>query len=144
MNLYYTTIDDDFVELYYSKINEEQNSGIDLIIVNDVSILPNQTLLIGSGIYCEPEFEGGYYLYPRSSIYKYNLILANMVGIIDNNYRGEIRMAIRNIGTTTIKLEKGTRLCQLCHPSLKPMKLIYKKILNVTERGHGGFGSTGK
>ncbi len=141
-SLFYNTIDNDYVKNYYNNIKYTDNSGIDLIVSENTKINPNETVLVGTGIFCEPDFNSGYYLYPRSSIYKYNLTLSNTIGIIDKNYRGEIKMALKNLSDKTINLHSGLSLCQLCHPSLVPMKLIYKEKLNETDRGDGGFGST--
>lgn len=87
-----------------------------------------------------------YYLYPRSSISKLNIRLANSVGIIDSGYRGEI-MGIFDILKDTITLEKYSRVLQICSGDLKPFYVnLVDTIeeLGITERGSGGFGSTGK
>ena len=87
-----------------------------------------------------------YYLYPRSSIIKYPLRLSNSVGIIDSGYRGNIK-ACFDVKTTNklIIVDKYTRLVQICSPTLKPLivKLLDNLELNITDRGNGGFGSTG-
>lgn len=94
----------------------------------------------------------GFYLYPRSSISKTPLMLANHVGIIDSGYRGSVIGAFRCLYSSNVHahskyaVESGTRLLQICHPSLCP---IYIQVvsdaseLSNTERGSGGFGSTG-
>jgi dUTPase len=88
----------------------------------------------------------GYYLYPRSSISKTPLRLANSVGIIDAGYRGNI-MAMFD---TQHDYEAGKmeRYAQICAPSLCPIfvELVDKEedLSKATERGVGGFGSTGK
>lgn len=88
-----------------------------------------------------------YYLYPRSSIIKTPLRLANSVGIIDSGYRGSIIAAFDCFPIeSTFYVEKHTRLVQLCSPTLKPLfvKLVDNEAdLNITHRGSGGFGSTG-
>jgi len=108
----------------------------------------------------------GYYVYPRSSISKTPLMLANHVGIIDSGYRGNIIAAVRKLPSdkdnslldsftltsplgfreySTYAVEKHTRLFQICHPSLCPVfvVLVPESELNSSERGEGGFGSTG-
>lgn len=119
------------------------DSGFDLIITNDVEHNMNtrSKWMLNTGIQCAPKFNSGYYLYPRSSISKTSLRLANSVGIIDQGYRGEILAVVD--GYTNFKIDKYTRLFQLCHPSLQPMKVTIVDELNDTERGSGGFGSTG-
>ena len=86
-----------------------------------------------------------YYLYPRSSISKTDLRLANSVGIIDSGYRGNIIGIFDYIGNTKMTINKGTRLVQLCSHNLLPFKSItIVDKLDDTERGDGGIGSTGK
>lgn len=91
-----------------------------------------------------------YYLYPRSSISKTNLRLANSVGIIDSGYRGNLIAMFDVIGDThfyTFSINKYDRLVQICAPNLAPFRVeIVDSLddLGQTERGDGGFGSTGK
>jgi len=92
----------------------------------------------------------GYYLYPRSSIAKTQLMMANHVGVIDSGYRNNLLSAFRYLpeageSKTPYKIAAGTRLVQICHPCLSP---IYVSILNdekyLTKTARtGGFGSTG-
>ena len=99
-----------------------------------------------------------YYLYPRSSISKTRVRLANNVGIIDSGYRGnigayfDVRDHRREGGRTgdlcgpETVLEKHQRVLQICSNDLSPFKVILIKNignLGATERGQGGFGSTG-
>jgi dUTPase len=88
----------------------------------------------------------GYYLYPRSSISKTPLRLANSVGIIDAGYRGNI-MAMFD-SHHDYEAGKMERFAQICAPSLCPIvvELVDKEedLSVITERGGGGFGSTGK
>jgi dUTP pyrophosphatase len=85
----------------------------------------------------------GMKLYPRSSIYKTPLRLANSVGVIDPGYRGNI-MGVFDCATPTT-IQKGTRLVQLCANSNLPIyvKLISVDELTLTNRGENGFGSSG-
>ena len=85
-------------------------------------------------------------LHPRSSISKLPLMLSNHTGIIDSGYRGSIIGAFRNLDTQkSCKVDKDTRLLQICHPSLCPIFVVFldEKDLTTTERQSGGFGSTG-
>lgn len=89
-------------------------------------------------------YKTGFYVYPRSSMSKTPLMLANHVGIIDSGYRGDLIAALRSFeGGYTIP--EQTRLLQICHPSLCPVfvVLVPESELSVTVRGSGGFGSTG-
>ncbi len=105
--------------------------------------LPGDTNDIGGLCYST-----GYYMFPRSSISKTPLMLANHTGIIDSGYRGNLIAAVRYLPSTadvTYEAEKDTRLFQICHPQLCPIYvvLVDEAQLSLTERGSGGFGSTG-
>lgn len=90
-----------------------------------------------------------YYLYARSSISKTPFRMANSVGIIDAGYRGDImgKLDWLDNGEDLYRIEKGTRLFQLCAYNLFPFDVIQlveseKALSEVTKRGYGGFGST--
>tara|TARA_B100000900_G_C20591082_1_gene721612 strand:+ start:1586 stop:2140 length:555 start_codon:yes stop_codon:yes gene_type:complete len=83
-----------------------------------------------------------YYLYPRSSLSKTPLRMSNSTGIIDAGYRGNIIAKVDNISNDEYRIEKGTRLFQICSPSLEEIELEVVDELSDTTRGSGGFGST--
>jgi hypothetical protein len=96
----------------------------------------------------------GYYLYPRSSIVKTPFRLSNSVGIIDSGYRGEIMAVVDNIDSENNDMKACilkyispmTRMFQICSPTLEPFLVEVvdsEEELGFTERGSGGFGSTG-
>ena len=96
----------------------------------------------------------GYYLYPRSSIVKTPFRLSNSVGIIDSGYRGEIMAVVENIDSASNDMKvcirkhmtPMTRMFQICSPTLEPFLVEIvdsEEHLGITERGNGGFGSTG-
>jgi len=83
-------------------------------------------------------------LEPRSSIYKTGFIMANSRGIIDRSYRGQLMAPIVSVGSKLASIEKGTRLFQVIAPALGYIKEVaYVASLPETQRGEGGFGSTG-
>lgn len=90
-----------------------------------------------------------FYMYPRSSIYKTPFRLANSVGIIDSGYRGYLAGVFDVFApfeNEYVVCEKFTRLVQICSPTLEPFKIIAVTddySLGQTQRGEGGFGSTG-
>ena len=87
----------------------------------------------------------GFYMYPRSSLSKTPLRLANSVGIIDSGYRGNLKGFFDNMYKTEDWVaEKHTRLVQICSPTLSPIIVEMVDTLDDTERGDGGFGSTGR
>ena len=89
----------------------------------------------------------GYFLFPRSSISKTPLRMSNSVGLIDSGYRGELIGVVDNISDEDYLVKQGDRLFQIVNPDLKPFTEILENDecdIDETERGSGGFGSTGK
>ena len=131
------------------------NAGFDLFFPESVEFGSIDTRMVNFRIKCEMRLHNtlenisrscGYYLYPRSSISKTKLMLANQTGIIDSGYRGWILGAFRYLGDSCEKVEKDTRLLQICAPKLDPflVALVEESFLSDSTRGDGGFGSTGK
>jgi dUTP pyrophosphatase len=122
--------------------NPYANSGFDLPLADDVimSGLHKEDYRIKCAMY-DSESPSAFYLYPRSSISKTSLRLANSVGIIDRGYRGNL-CAMFDVRDSFVAT-KGQRLVQICEPSLEPFKVNIVSELNETLRGEGGFGSTG-
>jgi dUTP pyrophosphatase len=124
--------------------------GLDLYLPEDIEIQPYETKFINLGIRCEYQNDNtdeyyGYMLYPRSSISKTKVRLANSVGVIDPNYRGYLIAAVDNISDKTQYLKQGERYFQLVFTKLtKPTTLSFVNELSETDRGSGGFGSTGR
>ena len=137
------------VERHNQMVDETRfpNSGFDLFIPENVETKQFQTSFVDLGVKATMVTNGqcvAYQLYPRSSMSKYPLMLANHVGIIDSGYRGNLIGAFRSFVDGFV-IEKDVRLLQICHPTLLPfyVKLVHPNMLEETERGAGGFGSTG-
>ena len=126
---------------------KDGDAGMDLIATSIISETPSQ-ITYGLGVALEiPEGFVGL-VFPRSSIRKTRLQLSNSVGVIDSGYRGELQATFNKI-TTTIENQKndykvGDRVCQIMIIPYPPVELIEVDELSDTERGEGGFGSTGK
>ena len=124
----------------------EGDSGLDLFCPTDILVKAGETVKIDLQIQCEALKDNqknvSYYLYPRSSIVKTPLRLANSVGIIDAGYRGNIMAFVDNIKTEDYIVESGTRLFQICSSDLSPLTFELVNQLSDTSRGQGGFGST--
>ena len=119
------------------------DAGLDLYVLEDIHFKPGETKAIKLGISCEPEDGIAYYLFPRSSISKTPLRMANSIGLIDGGYRGEIMAMCDNIKTEVYTAEKGQRLFQLVATDSSPIHYELVEELEMTTRGTGGFGSTG-
>ena len=120
------------------------DAGLDLYVLEDIAFEPGETKAIKLGIFCEPEDGRAYYLFPRSSISKTPLRMANSIGLIDGGYRGEIMAMCDNIKNFSYTAEKGQRLFQLVATDSAPIHYELVGELSETTRGTGGFGSTGK
>ena len=132
------------------------DSGIDLFIPENYHNLEgNNTYFISHEIFCwmtdSEDNLVSYYLYPRSSLSKTALRMANSIGIIDSGYRGHIIAAIDTISnrdSSLYKIDKYARLFQICAPTLAQIKLVVEDEIELNssnlQRGSGGFGSTGK
>ena len=143
-------------KLYQSKINLDGDAGVDLFFPNRVNVPMGETLLVDFEINCKMvhvhEMEHGhlfeeptsFMLVPRSSIFRTPLRQANNIGIIDSGYRGRIMVPVDNRSNEDYIIKPKERLFQLVHPSLKPISIELVEELDDTERGDGGFGSTGK
>ena len=119
------------------------DAGLDLYVLEDLHFEPGETKAIKLGISCEPEDGIAYYLFPRSSISKTPLRMANSIGLIDGGYRGEIMAVCDNIKSEAYTAEKGQRLFQLVATDSSPIQYEVVEELEMTTRGTGGFGSTG-
>jgi dUTP pyrophosphatase len=126
----------------------EGDAGLDLFFPEDIVIAKGDTKIVNMKISCnmiEKDKKVSYYMYPRSSIAKTPLMLANNVGIIDKGYTGDIKVALRHItNDEDYKISRGDRLVQICSRDLSPFTVELVDELEETTRGSGGFGSTGK
>ena len=154
MNLLLKPLNEEIKTMYRDDATETNNqlrvgrgdAGLDLYCPGDLEILPGETKCIDFKIQCEGISDNKnvcYYLYPRSSISKTPLRMANSVGIIDAGYRGNIMAMVDNRSDDIYHIERGKRLFQLCDRYLNPIILTIVEELSDSERGNGGFGSTG-
>lgn len=134
-------LNSDVVIPTYAKFGD---AGMDIIAT---SIINEETFQITYGTGLAMEIPEGFVglVFPRSSIRKYDLSLTNCVGVIDSGYRGEIQATFRKEkGVASKKYEVGDRIAQIMiipHPLVEFEEV---EELSNTERGEGGFGSTGK
>ena len=127
-------------------LGSEYAAGADLYAVCDeiVNIEPHKTVMIHTGLAMEiPEGYAGL-IFARSSLgTKRGLAPANKVGVIDADYRGEVRVALHNHSETTALVEPGERVAQLAIVPFLKADFEVCDDLSDTVRGAGGFGSTG-
>ena len=151
MKLLLKTENTDLTNLYSNHQHYNPgDSGLDLFCPETITINPGETVKINLQINCEALHDTientnvSYYLYPRSSIIKTPLRLSNSVGIIDAGYRGDIIACVDNIKNESYTISQGDRLFQICAGNLEPIQFQLVNDLSNTQRGSGGFGSTGQ
>jgi len=124
----------------YSKIGD---AGMDLTIT---SIIENTSFSVSYGFGLSMEIPKGFVglIFPRSSVRNYELSLTNCVGVIDSGYRGEIQATFRkHSGLDSISYKVGDRGAQIVILPYPQVTMVESSELSNTERGEGGFGSTG-
>ena len=147
--------------------SREGDAGLDLTSRETVEIAPGETVMVGTGVRMEiPEGCFGLVV-PRSGVAaKRGVTLANTPGVIDSNYRGEIKLPLHNIAPSmrwvglgvegavvgqywdrnpdTVTIERGERVAQIIIMRHETVECVEVEELSETERGAGGFGSSGK
>lgn len=123
----------------YSK---DGDAGMDLVATEIISETTDQ-ITYGTGI--SMEIPKGYVglVFPRSSIRKYELELTNSVGVIDSGYRGEIQATFNKVHNKLNSYNVGDRIAQIMIIPYPRISFIEVEELSTSERGSGGFGSTG-
>jgi dUTP pyrophosphatase len=129
------------------KYAKESDAGLDLVATSVISETPSQ-ITFGLGIALEiPEGFVGL-VFPRSSIRKTHLSLSNSVGVIDSGYRGELQATFNKQYKLDSDLREnykvGDRVCQIIIIPHPQVDLLEVDELSESDRGTGGFGSTGK
>lgn len=122
----------------------------DLVAVSVKYDQETRNYIYGTGLAMEiPEGYVGR-LFPRSSNRKTECYLTNSVGVIDCHYRGEVTVSYKDASDTSIPCEAnapykvGDRIAQICFDKVIPTKLVEADELSETDRGEGGYGSTGE
>jgi dUTP pyrophosphatase len=122
----------------------EGSAGMDLVSTEPVELAPGERKLVGTGIRVAIPvgFEGQ--VRPRSGLaVRHGISMVNTPGTIDSDYRGEIKVLLINLGDLVVKLGQGERIAQLVICPVMRAEWLVVESLDDTERGGGGFGSTG-
>jgi len=119
------------------------DAGLDMVAVDLMDSIEQVVYMTGIAVEI-PEGHVGL-LFPRSSIRKYQLSLSNSVGVIDSGYRGEVQFTFnKTAGPASYKYKIGERIGQLMIIPYPIIEAVEVDELSDSERGEGGFGSTGK
>lgn len=164
LKIFIDSDDDELIKKYVGSINERHlkmvdnihhiDAGFDLFSPEMKRFTSKSVNKLDYKISCSAKLidrnsmsNTGFYMYPRSSISKSNIRLANNVGIIDAGYRGHLMGMFDVIYVDEMDVNKFDRHLQICAPGLIPIivELVYSKeeLGEETARGDGGFGSTG-
>lgn len=123
------------------------SAGMDLraCIDEPLELAPGQTALLPSGLAIHLEDPGlAAILLPRSGLgHKQGLVLGNLVGLIDSDYQGEVKISCWNRGQETLRIEPGQRICQLVVVPVLQVQLELVDDFAASERAAGGLGHTG-
>jgi dUTP pyrophosphatase len=125
---------------------KDGDAGMDLVAT---SIISNTSTQITYGIGLALEIPKGFVglIFPRSSVRKTRLMLSNCVGVVDSGYRGELQATFNKINNDSVSendYKVGDRIAQIMIIPHPPIEFEETDELSDTERGEGGFGSTGK
>ncbi len=120
----------------------EGDAALDFYAVEEHELKPQDHALIPTGISIAiPQGHAGL-IWDRSGIAAKNKI-KTMGGVIDSNYRGEIKIILYNLGTESFKIKVGTRIAQMLIQKVEQYPIIEVDNLDETNRGDHGFGSSG-
>jgi dUTPase len=166
LKIYVDSSDNELVNKYISAVNEHHlkmskniyhiDAGFDIFCPEDVTFYNCEVNKLDFKIICSAkiidisnnEFNTCFYTYPRSSISKSNIRLANNLGIIDAGYRGHLMGMFDVVYKGETEINKLDRYLQICAPELMPILITIvnskEQLGEKTARGDGGFGSTGK
>ncbi len=124
------------------------SAGLDLraCIDADTTLEPGETTLLPTGLaihIADPGYAG--IILPRSGLgHKHGIVLGNLVGLIDSDYQGQLYVSCWNRGNSSFLIEVGTRIAQLVIVPVAQVSFNRVDSFASSERGSGGFGSTGK
>lgn len=124
------------------------SAGLDLRACLDkaITIEPGQTVLVPTGLaihLADPRYAA--LILPRSGLgHKHGIVLGNLVGLIDSDYQGQLMVSVWNRGQTSFTMEPMERMAQLVIVPVQQVEFNLVEEFTATDRGEGGFGSTGK
>ncbi len=139
----------DAASFYSTAPRVTDNAGVDLFVPEDTSFQPGEKKLVSMRVKARMSDVLGnkvhYWMPPRSSISKTGLLLLNSIGVIDKTYRGELMAFLWNTTTNVVTVQKGDRLVQIVAPDMGDILEVHVvDSLDITTRGEGGFGSSGR
>ena len=120
-------------------------AGMDVVTAEDFTLAPGERMAVPSGFAIA--IPDGYEVQvrPRSGLaFKHGVTCLNTPGTIDSDYRGEVKVILANLGSEPFTALRGERIAQLVPAAVQRAAMIEVEELDDTQRGSGGFGSTGR
>ena len=133
---------------YMPAVGSDRAAGFDLrvkVTTDSITLFPGDVVKLSAGFRVDMKSRDiGLFLLPRSGSGTRGLHIANQTGLIDGDYQGEVFIALRNVSQDPITVNDADRVAQgVFLPVLHPTMKLVNEFSTVTERGEGGFGSTG-
>lgn len=120
------------------------DAGMDVRSIEDVTLAPGARALVRTGLVLELPPDAEAQVRPRSGLaLKHGVTVLNTPGTIDAGYRGEVGVILVNLGAEPFVVEKGMKIAQLVVAPLAQAEVVEVSAVDATDRGAGGFGSTG-
>lgn len=129
---------------YIPEYKTDGSACFDFVSTETHLFTKNELFNLGTGVRCEIPDGWCMLVFSRSSLGQKKIIIPNSVGVIDSDYRGEIKVPLISLNDCPVLIEKGTRVAQGMLIKVTKAKFIKCDILSDTDRGVGGFGSTGR
>ena len=124
------------------------SAGMDMraCIDEPLSVAPGETVLVPTGVAIHVEDPTlAAVLLPRSGLgHKHGIVLGNLTGLIDSDYQGQLFVSIWNRGSASYEIQPAERIAQMVIVPVEQVELKVVEEFNASERGAGGFGSSGK
>jgi dUTP pyrophosphatase len=119
-------------------------AGMDVVAAEDVNLAPGARHAVATGFAAAIPNGFEVQVRPRSGLaLKHGITCLNTPGTIDSDYRGEVKVILANLGSEPFPIKRGDRIAQLVPAAVQRASIIEVTSLDETERGAGGFGSTG-
>ena len=120
-------------------------AGLDIVAAEDVTLAPGQRHAVATGFAIAIPRGYEVQVRPRSGLaLKHGITCLNTPGTIDSDYRGEVKVILANLDSEPFEVRRGERIAQLVPSSVLKARFCEVDQLSETERGAGGFGSTGR
>jgi dUTP pyrophosphatase len=120
------------------------DAGMDVRSIENVTLSPGARALVRTGLVLELPPDAEAQVRPRSGLaLKHGVTVLNTPGTIDAGYRGEVGVILINLGAEPFKVEKGMKIAQLVVAPVAQAEIVEVSAVDATDRGAGGFGSTG-